>query len=72
MVSLIYSYDTGRVIRASTIEIRFALKIVTGITMVLSLVGAFKALYNQLKGMYPFTLIEYSTNNNSYPNKGEP
>lgn len=48
MVSQIYSYDTGRIIRGSTPEIRVALKIAGGITLVLSCYPAIMSLYGQL------------------------
>lgn len=51
MVSQIYSYDTGRVIRASTPEIRVALQITGGITLILSCYMACVALYGQLRDM---------------------
>lgn len=57
MVSLIYSYDTGRVVRASTPEIRLALQIVGGITMFLSLVGACKSLFSQYKGLFSYNVV---------------
>lgn len=49
MVSQLYSYDTGRVIRASTPEIRVALQVVAAVTIVLTSYGALRALYGQLR-----------------------
>lgn len=52
MVSLIYGYDTGRVIRNSTPGIRMGLKIAGGLTTALSLIGAARSMYGQVKGMF--------------------
>lgn len=52
MVSQLYGYDTGRVVRASTPEIRVALQIAAAVTIVLSTFGALKSLCGQLRDMF--------------------
>lgn len=51
MVSQYYSYDTGRVIRASTKEIRVAMQVVACVTIVLTAYGALRSLGGQLADM---------------------
>lgn len=51
MVSQIYSYDTGRIIRGSTPEIRVALQIAGWITLVISCYAAVFSLCGQFQDM---------------------
>lgn len=51
MASLIYGYDTGRIIRNSTPEIRAGLKWAGAITTLLCLLGALRSLYDQCLGI---------------------
>lgn len=52
MASLIYGYDTGRIIRNSTPEIRAGLKWAGALTTLFCLFGALRSLYDQLLGIF--------------------